>query len=100
MISTGVYTYKIFGQCCIKPLIKSNTLMSIFVMGSGFSLNTHDRKFVTKKSYIKFNLCTYYTCTLLKLFVNNKLNLNKQYNFLISKHTCFEYLFYFEYMNT
>lgn len=100
MISTGVYTYKIFGQCCIKPLYQVKYLNVNICNGVRFSLNTHDRKFVTKKSYIKLNLCTYYTCTLLKLFVNNKLNLNKQYNFLISKHTCFEYLFYFEYMNT
>lgn len=71
MISTGGTHMKYLDNVALKPFIKSSTLMSIFVLGSGFSLNTHDRKFVTKKSYIKFNLCTYYKCTLLKVFVNN-----------------------------
>lgn len=71
MIITGGTHIKYLDNAALKTYIKSNTLMSIFVLGSGFSLNTHDRKFVTKKSYIQFDLCTYYSCTLLKVFVNN-----------------------------
>lgn len=84
---------KYLDNIALKSFIKQNTFMSVCVLGSEFSVNTHDLKFVIKTKYILFNLCTYYTCTLFKLLMINKSNVNKQYNFLIPKHACFEYMF-------
>lgn len=41
---------KYLDNIALKSFIKQNTFMSVCVLGSEFSVNTHDRKFVIKKN--------------------------------------------------